>query len=352
MSTMPRNAQTSAPADAVPKATGSVSATSPLATSSSAATPRHDAYETVTARVLEQLQAGTVPWRRPWTTTGNGMPRNLATGRAYRGANVVLLWMTAFESPWWLTYKQAQALDGQVRKGEVSTPIVVWKRTVRHLNNPAKLARARKEGRQITTDQHGRPVCRVVFSRLYRAFNIEQIDGLEGHPALQPVPDPDWDPLAVCEQTVDGYPNSPSIQVGGQRASYQPASDLVRMPDHGRFTTATDWYATLFHELGHSTGAASRLNRPDLTDAPTFDSVGYAREELTAELAAAMLCAHCRIDSPPLIQQHAAYLDHWRRKVTDDPRLVVIAAQRAQRACDLILNRPTLTGDAVAGTTE
>lgn len=318
----------------------------PLARRKSAATRRPDAYEVVTARVLEQLEAGTVPWRRPWATSGNGMPRNLATGCAYRGANIVLLWMTAFGSPWWLTYKQAKALGGQVRRGEHHTPIMVWKRTVRQLNTPAKLARARKEQRRITTDQRGRPVCIVVFSRLYRGFNVEQIDGLEGHPDLQPVPDTDWDPLAVCEQTVSGYPDGPAIQVGGQRAFYQPSSDQIRMPDHGRFTDATDWYVTLFHELGHSTGAASRLNRPDLTDAPAFGSVGYAREELTAELSAAMLCAHCRIDGPPLNDQQAAYVDHWRRQVTDDPRLVVIAAQRAQRACDLILNRPAPTNDA------
>lgn len=300
--------------------------------------PRLDAYEVATTRVLEHLAEGTVPWQRPWTATaGDGMPRNLATGRPYRGINVLLLWMAGYDSPWWMTYKQARSLDGQVRKGERSTPIVVWKQTTRILNTPAKLAKARAEKRRVTTDPQGRPVCTIVLSRVYRAFNAEQVDGLDDHPELQPTPDADWDPHRACERTVAGYVDPPTVSIGGERASYDPRRDRVRMPDRGRFASALDWYGTLFHELGHSTGHPARLNRPDLVDGHPFGSTGYAREELTAEMAAAMLCTHCRIDTPGSIGQHAAYVDHWRRTIAEDPKLVVIAAQRAQRACDHIL---------------
>lgn len=311
---------------------------------------RPDAYEIATTRVLEHLAEGTVPWKRPWTATaGDGLPRNLATGRPYRGVNVLLLWMAGYGSPWWLTYKQARSLDGQVRKGERSTPIVVWKQTTRILNTPAKLAKARAEKRRITTDRQGRPVCTIVLSRVYRGFNAEQIDGLDGHPDLQPAEDEGWDPHEACESTVAGYRHPPVVTIGGERASYDPRRDRVRMPDRGRFESALDWYGTLFHELGHSTGHGTRLNRPDLVDGPDFGSTGYAREELTAEMTAAMLCTHCRIDTPDSLGQHAAYLDHWRRTIDADPKLVVLAAQRAQHACDHILGTAPSTADDAEG---
>lgn len=299
-------------------------------------TEKPDAAAITTARVLDALDRGTAPWKRPWKSGSGDIPRNLATKRPYRGINVMLLWTAGEISPWWLTYKQAHELGGQVRKGEHHTPIVVWKDLKKTLRTAKQLAEARRRGDQITIVD-GKPTVELRFSRVYRAFNVSQIDGLDGVPELDPPAEPTWDPIAACERTIASYPNGPRVRDGGPVASYNPADDLVRMPDRGRFATATDWYAILFHELGHSTGHESRLNRREVTNSPGPAASGYAREELTAEMCAAMLCTHCRIDTAPLLDRAAAYIDGWRRRISDDPKLVITAAQRAQKACDLIL---------------
>jgi len=173
-----------------------------------------------------------------------------------------------------------------------------------------------------------------VLARHYVVFNAEQIDGLNDLTA--PARDPRWRPEATAAAITAGYDHGPTIHEGGARAYYQPTSDRVQMPERGRFATASDWHATLFHELAHSTGHRDRLNRRELYSG-RFGSPDYAREELTAELAAAMLCLAADIDSPPLTEQHAAYIDHWRKSIGADPRLVTTAAQRAQHAADHIL---------------
>lgn len=303
---------------------------------------RHDLAQIVTARILDQLDRGTVPWQRPWSTSGfDPFPRNLATGTAYRGINVTLLWSAGHGSPWWITYNQARKLGGQVRKGEHSAPIVVWKDTLKRLRTQTQLDQARAEGLQIVRHPKGGRAAKVVFGRIYHVFNAtDQVDGLTDHPVLQATrEEPDWDPLPVCEDLVARYPNPPTIATGGISAFYDLDRDLVRMPDRRRFPEPTRWHAALFHELVHSTGAPARLHRPDLTEAAQRDGQAYAREELTAEIGAAFLCAHARIDTPHLHDQHAAYIDGWRRRVTDDPKLVLLAAQRAQKAVDHVLDQ-------------
>jgi antirestriction protein ArdC len=308
---------------------------------------RPDVAQIVTARILDQLKTGTVPWQRPWSTSGfDPFPKNLATGVPYRGINVTLLWSASYSAPWWITYNQAQSLGGQVRKGEHSAPIVVWKQRLKRLRTQAQIDEARGEGREIVRHPRGGLAAKLVFGRIYRVFNVtEQVQGLDDHPLLQTTKrEPDWDPIPVCEDLIARYPDRPQIETGGISAHYDPQRDRVRMPDRHRFATATGWHAALFHELVHSTGHPRRLNRPDLAQALQRDNAAYAREELTAEIGAAFLCAHARIDTPDLHQQQAAYLDGWRRRITDDPKLVLVAAQRAQKATDHILDAQSRAG--------
>lgn len=295
-----------------------------------------DLYAEVTDRVIAALENGTVPWRCRWTALSGIPARNVVTGKPYRGINWLITSMAGYESPWWMTYKQAAARDAQVRQGERGTPVFLWKTAKIRLDTKEKRDRARQDGLTIRTDERGQ-YAEHFMARSYVVFNAHQIDGLD--PELTPTGRPDgprtWTELERCEQIVDGYVDGPTITNGGASAFYDPSTDQVTMPDPERFDNATDWYAVLYHELAHSTGHRSRLDR--LNPSVNNDHRDYAREELVAELAAAMLCAAAEIDSAPLVEQHAAYLKSWQSALSEDKKLLVIAAQRAQRAADRIL---------------
>jgi antirestriction protein ArdC len=310
---------------------------------------RVDAYKVAMDAVLAAMERGTIPWRTPWKMGANGGPRNLSTGNAYRGINVWMLLLAGYTSPYWVTYKQAAALGGQVRKGEKATAAMLWKPFQKRLRTAADIAEAVANGDRIKTDERGKYVDLLTL-RTFAVFNVEQVDGLSV-PQIEEIGEATWTPEEAAEAIVSGYEDGPSLGEGGESAHYIPARDHVQMPDRGRFDNPGDWYATAFHELAHSTGHADRLNRPDLVDpAATFGSKKYAREELTAEMAAAMLCSVAGIDTAPLTERHAAYVEHWRDRIGQDPRLVVIAAGRAQKAADRILGEepPAADEDAAA----
>ena len=155
---------------------------------------------------------------------------------------------------------------------------------------------------------------------------------------LKALPAREIEPVAAAETVVSAMPNRPSIAYnGGNRAYYVPSSDSVHLPPHGAFDSVGEYYSTLFHELGHSTGHPSRLNRDTLETPAPFGSEVYSKEELIAEFCSAFLCAEAGIDST--LQNSAAYIKGWMSKLQQDPRLVVTAASKGQRAADYILNK-------------
>ncbi len=275
------------------------------------------------------LEAGTVPWRKPWSSLG--APRSMSTGKAYRGVNPFLLMMSAeasgFSSPWWGTYDNVSANGGQIRKGQKSTLVVFWKTGVR----PAK---ADEIG-----DKDGN--YRWATLQYFRVFNAEQADWPDGLPTrFQPVaPAEDFDPIEEAEAIIGGYlsrPGSPRHSFGGDRACYSPGGDHISMPPFNTFESAEAFAGTFFHEMGHSTGHKDRLNRPDLNEFHKFGDEWYAREELVAEMTAAMLCGIAGIEQVRMAQS-AAYIANWLGALKGDKKLVVQAAAQAQRAADLIL---------------
>ena len=287
-------------------------------------------YEVVTRQILEQLEQGVVPWARPWKVDGLA-PSNLITRRPYRGINILLLGLRRATSPWWLTFRQALALGGSVRAGERSAPVIFWRWA----------ERAERAGCEHVRGEEIRRRERIPVLRYYPVFNLDQTDGID--PAKLPAGDADA-PATVptAEDILAGFQDAPAIEHLAQpRAFYRPATDTVTMPLRTAFTTPAGYYTTLFHELAHSTGHLTRLARPgfEKNHAAPFGSDTYAREELVAELGAAFLCGEAGID--PDIPNSAAYIDHWRQKLSRDPRLVVTAAQQAQRAADFILGRRT-----------
>ncbi|TWT48946.1 ArdC family protein [Botrimarina hoheduenensis] len=285
--------------------------------------PRRDIYQEVTDRILELLDWGVAPWRQPIKRAGqaDGMPKSFSTGKNYRGINVFLLAMTSwahgYESDYWATFNQISRQKGNVKKGEKSTLVVFWKQAA---------TKDRESGEEIT----------IPVLRHYNVFNAEQCEGVVA-PDQQPVEEPTelFVPIEEADRIVTSYPAGPVVQHTGSAAMYLPSIDTVRIAAPDRFETRESYYATLFHELAHSTGHKSRLNRDLGEKVSPFGSPDYSKEELVAEMGSAFLCAAAGI-SPPTIEQSAAYIDGWRKKLKDDKKLVVQAAGQGQRAADLI----------------
>ena len=277
-------------------------------------------YEVITGRIIKQLEAGTAPWHKPWKARGTGgLPRNLVSGREYRGINVWTLLTSGYANPQWLTFRQARQLDGHVRQGESGSPIVYW-----------------KFGRREVEDGDEIMEKRSVLCLYYTVFNVEQCEGLKIQPADPADNQPEVQPIEACEQVVADWRGKPVIKHGGDCASYSKAFDCVQMPERSCFDSAEEYYGTLFHELTHSTGHPARLNRSSLTDFERFGDHNYSREELVAEMGAAFLAGYCGIDNRT-INNSAAYLTNWLNVLKKDSRLVLVAASQAQKAADLIL---------------
>lgn len=277
-------------------------------------TERPDICTQIASRIADMLDEGVAPWRRPWSQ-GFGLPVNASTGRAYSGINVLALLASQMVANYptcqWVTYKQAQAMGGQVRKGEKGTRIAIVKRVTRK--------------RKLRDDEDRA----YTMMRSATVFNVAQVDGLdlpEG-PVVA-------DPIDAADSLVAGYfAAGPSVSHGGDVAAYSPSLDAIRMPPRAAFDTPADYYATLFHEVGHSTGHRRRLDR-DLT--PLSKSVhDYSREELVAEFAAAFLCGHVGIEDT--LPRSAAYLRGWASKLRDEPAALRWAAARAQEAYSLVV---------------
>ena len=266
---------------------------------------RIDVYESVTDRIVASLEKGVVPWRKPWV---GGGPINVRSGRPYRGVNIFLLGMTEYGDPRWGTYKAIQEAGGQVRKGEKSTSIILWKPVSK-----------RPTEDQEKGDQY-------MLLKMYSVFNAEQADDL---PEYQT--EFEHEPIERAQQIVDGFVGAPAILFGGDRACYSPPLDQVRCPELGQFRTVEGYYGTLYHELVHSTGHEKRLAR---LEPALFGTDPYAREELVAEMGAAMLCGMAGIDNQ---DESASYVGGWLERLQDDRKLVVQAAAQAQKAADLIL---------------
>lgn len=270
-----------------------------------------DLYETVTNRVLEMMETHGSNWVNPFARKGASLrPYNIASQKAYRGINTLLLGWSEFASPVWGTYKQWNERDCQVRKGEKGNTIVFWQFI-------------EKEDQTV-----------IPFLRHYTVFNADQVDGYEA-PTLEVTDGAET--IAAAEDFFRQVPATIRHSDEG-RAFYSPSSDHIQMPHKHVFedtptSSATEcYYSTMAHELVHWTGHKSRLDR-DLKNG--FGSEGYAREELVAEIGAALLCATLGLSVEPRAD-HAHYLNGWMSKLADHKREFVSAASAAAKAVDFI----------------
>lgn len=275
-------------------------------------------YEQVTSTILSSLKRGVVPWRKPWSSSAT-IPVNAMSNRAYRGVNVLLLGLAPYADHRWLTFKQVAEKGGNVRKGEKSTLVVLWK-----FPDP-------KPGEDPQSEEVRR---RVPLLRYYSVFNAEQCEGLQLPSIHQPLESANQR-IERADLLVRSMPDPPRITESGSAAWYRPADDLVNIPPISRFTSADAFYATLFHELGHATGHEKRLKRSGVLGEIRFGSGEYSKEELVAELTSAFCCATVSLDNH-LIEDSASYINGWLEVLKSDPKAVVIAAAQAQKATDLI----------------
>ena len=272
------------------------------------------AYEVVTESIIKQLESGVAPWRKPWRTEP---PANLVSKKEYRSINIFLLASLGYGSRYWITYRQAQTLGGSVRKVQRGSKVVFW-----------KIDEYRKENKETGETENRKSI----LLRYYTVFNLEQCDGIKS-----PEPSRVIHPIEQCEDIVNSMPNPPGF-VRDARAFYRPSTDTVGMPFRSAFDSPEGYYSTLFHELTHSTGHPSRVGREGIMEHNPFGSEDYSKEELVAEMGAAMLCGVAGIESQTL-DNSASYLQSWINRLKSDCRLIVSAASQAQKAADYILAR-------------
>ncbi|MEO8714800.1 MAG: zincin-like metallopeptidase domain-containing protein [Acetobacteraceae bacterium] len=284
--------------------------------------PSRDHYSEVTDRVIAALEAGTLPWRRPWDpdkASGPGMPCNATTGARYKGINTITLGTSAlaFSSgdPRWATYKQAAERGWQVRKGERGTTAYLYK-PIQVRDHTAS------EGDNEATK-------RIPLLRAFTLFHASQIDGVPDYvpPTIQEAP---WRAPDAVETIIAN--SGAIVRVGGNRAFYSPATDHIQMPPRHAFATGSGWGAVLLHETCHWTGSAARLNR-DLRN--TFGSHDYSREELRAEIGMAMVCGEIGLAHD--FDNTASYLASWLERLKSHRKEIFRAAADAQRIADYLL---------------
>ena len=296
-------------------------------------------YAVINDRIMALLDKGVVPWRRPWrSVTGNSTDPVNSQGRAYRGLNRLVLGAVAmlegYSSPVWMTYRQANQLGGKVKTGEKGTAVIFWK--------------------QLEVDDADSKTGKktIPMLRYFTVFNFDQTENVKLPKKLAAASQPrelvvdtfedGTQYIAEAEAIALNMPNKPVVhEKASDRAFYVPLLDAVTVPLRSQFGSIEEFYSTLFHELAHSTGHETRLNRKGANEVNhQFGSAPYAREELVAEMANAFLSAEAGID-PATLENSAAYIASWKKALADDPQCLVKAASAGQKAADFILNRLT-----------
>lgn len=280
-----------------------------------------DPHTRITERILAELEQGVRPWLKPWSSEAlaGRVTRPLrATGEPYRGINVILLWLEAVASGYvsstWMTYRQAQALGAQVRKGEKGVPVVYY-------GNATTTRQDARTGEEREEEFR--------FLKSYTVFNIDQIEGLSERFAPAPIetPAPAFAKIQQAEAFFDRIPAE--VRHGGNQAFYNVSTDRIQLPPFEAFADAESYYATRGHETVHWTRHESRLDRS--FGRKKWGDEGYAREELVAELGAAFLAADLGLAIEPR-PDHAAYIGSWIQVLQNDKRAIVQAAAHAERA--------------------
>ncbi|MEQ8307535.1 MAG: zincin-like metallopeptidase domain-containing protein [Silicimonas sp.] len=293
-----------------------------------------DIYTRVTEKIIADLESGTRPWHKPWSTEhlAGRITRPLRhNGIAYRGLNIILLWAASVAHdyappPTWMTYRQALELGGQVRKGSKGQLVIY----------AGKM-------RKTETDDAGQDrEVEIPFMKGFTVFNVDQIEGLPEtyYEVSEPMPE-----TAERDATAEAFftATNADIRHGGNQAFYAVDADYVQMPPFETFESPEAYYSTLGHEICHWTPHPKRFDRS--FGRKRWGDAGYAQEELVAELGAAFLAADLGL-SPEPRDEHAAYIAHWLEGLRNDKRFIFRAAAHAQKAVDYLHGLQSDTDEA------
>ncbi|MDP1814023.1 MAG: zincin-like metallopeptidase domain-containing protein [Leadbetterella sp.] len=277
-----------------------------------------DVYSMVTNRIIELLESGTIPWRKPWSSSG--MPQNLISKRSYGGINVLLLNSLNYEQNFFLTWNQIQKIGASVKKGERSNFAVFH----------SKIEKKDESDGQEKTDKKS-------FLRYYKLFNIEQCYNVP-EKFVPKEGESDNHVLVDCEEVIACMPLCPDIMHSNDcEAFYSPSNDYIKIPYLSIFESPSAYYGTLFHELIHATGAKVRLGRETVYNNPRFGSELYSQEELIAEIGSCFLKNLTGVPNQDL-ENSSAYIDNWLTVLKKDKRFIVTASSKAQQAVSYICN--------------
>lgn len=273
-------------------------------------------YEMVTERIIEQLDNGIIPWQKPWTGTAGAWSRS--TGKAYSLLNQWLMPKGEYA-----TFNQIKKEGGKVSKGAKGYPVVFFKPTVIEYEDEKT-----GETKQKT----------VPLLKYYIVFNVEEQTNLEIKHTREEVAR-GVEPVEVLEGIKSDYLKREGVkfwELESDKAFYSPVNDEVVVPSKTQFNEQAEYYSTVFHELAHSTGHETRLNR--LTKTAGFGSNDYGKEELVAEITAAAVLNEAGVETAKSLKNSTAYIQNWRNAIKGDNKLVVHASTKAQKAFELIMN--------------
>lgn len=280
---------------------------------------KKNVYDIVNEKIIKGLEQGVIPWKRSYI---GRFPQNLISQKPYRGINIWMLYLDAFisgfESPYWLTYKQAKKLGGSVKKGEHGSVVVFWKMQIKEVE------KENEEG-EVEIVKEAYPILRY-----YMVFNLDQCEIPEDK---IPKVNKDLKKIKPCEDILKNMPNPPSLKNGAEMPGYNLLSDKVLMPSLDKFKSSEAYYGSLYHELTHSTGHESRCKR----DMNNWDSEVYGKEELIAEMGSSFLCQITGILDSEL-DDSVAYIQGWLDTIHKDKKVLVHASSKAHKAVDYILN--------------
>ena len=293
-------------------------------------TAKKDIYQELTDRIIAKLEEGVKPWQPNWSRYG--LARNAATGRIYSGINAFILNLFCVHPiPYYISFKQAKAMGGKIKKGAKSERVYFY--TSYHKDENGKNI---SEEQAAALNGMGEETQKIHVLKYYNVFNIEDVEDVEIE--LPQVVLTQHEQIEACEQIISGFANAPEyVFEDADRAYYAPEPDKLNMPKLEQFKTPEAYYLTYFHELTHTTGHASRLNREGIVEPSKFKDERYSREELVAEMGAAFLAGYAGIDGEAEVENSAAYLDGWLKILKEDKKLIFKAAADAQKAVNYIL---------------
>jgi antirestriction protein ArdC len=281
-----------------------------------------DVYQQLTDKIVNKLEQGEIPWKKPWKSIQFGYPQNFITKKIYKGCNFFEALLEDRATPYWLSYKQAKELGGQVRKGEHGIPIIYFQFIEKK-------------------DDNGNDV-KYPMVRKSTVFNLEQIDGIvnpfaEEKKKFEEENLTEFNPIESCEELLATFADKVADydNINSQRAFYRRSTDNITMPMKSYFHKPEGYYGVLFHEMAHSTGHTDRLDRDGINGCHKKGSKGYAREELVAELTSAFLCSKAGIEIETL-ENNVAYIQSWLGALKNDKMIVYDAMKDAFKAIEYL----------------